>query len=198
MENPQFSKDQQVDTMVIYTNDTIVRIESKSKLGEQVLIKHLVKQKSYLLLNVNDQKFAIQTNADTALTKNTIDQKIKYYWFGSKKISGVKAKKAKISRNDLDTAKIFYYTKTIRPDLLNVYEGVKGLPLHYYLQHTDGIYQYQLVEFSDQAVSRDYSEFLRTTRSRLLMNFSKPSSKNKHQNISLLHCENVVNTSLCI
>jgi hypothetical protein len=155
LDNPQDKDNINVDTMIIYTNDTIVRIETRSKLGEQILIKHLKKQKSYLLLNVSGQKFAIQTNIDTTLVKNTTEQEIKYFIFGCKKIAGLKSKKAIINRNDLDSQRIVYYSKKIRPDLLDVYEGIKGLPVDYYLQHTDGIYHYTLKEQTNQPISRD-------------------------------------------
>ena len=38
-------------TMVVYTNDTLLRIENDTdKLGKQVVIKHLILKKSYLLI----------------------------------------------------------------------------------------------------------------------------------------------------
>ena len=49
--------------MVIFTNDTIVRIENETKqFGKQILIKHTILNKSYLLLNDGLNKFAIQTD----------------------------------------------------------------------------------------------------------------------------------------
>lgn len=49
--------------MVIYTNDTIVRMENQtSSLGSQVTIRHTEKQKAYQLLNTEFGKFAIQAN----------------------------------------------------------------------------------------------------------------------------------------
>ena len=159
--------DKFVDTMIVYTNDTIVRVESRTRLGEQVLIKHLQLKKSYLLLNVNGEKFAIQTQEDTSITKKSVVQNIRYTWLGSKKFSGMKGKKAKIEREDLPEIKTIYYNPKIRTDLLDVYAGIKGLPLEYYLQHTDGIYKYSLNNSSEILPERDLfgipSDYKKTT-----------------------------------
>jgi hypothetical protein len=144
-----------IDTMYVYTNDTVVRIESNTVLGKQVLIRHLEKKKSYLLLNVQGEKYAIQ--AGTEQKPGTLDSlNIEYKRRGKKIISGLKCKKAIVTRQDLGTPRTVFYSKKFRPDLLEVYNQLKGLPTLYYLQHNEGVFKYELINIDYQPVSRDY------------------------------------------
>src|SRR5690606_14480072 len=55
--------------MIIYTNDTITRIENfTSQLGKQVVLLHMEKLKYYLHLDTNKGKFAIRTDETKADT----------------------------------------------------------------------------------------------------------------------------------
>ena len=59
--------------MVIYSNDTIIRKSNfTDQLGIQVVIQHMVKNKSYLLLEAAQGKYAIQTD----LNKTNSDKAI--------------------------------------------------------------------------------------------------------------------------
>ena len=50
--NPVDSTQNTISKSIVYTNDTLVRVESETgQLGPQVLIKHLILQKYYLLIN---------------------------------------------------------------------------------------------------------------------------------------------------
>lgn len=138
-----------ISKSVIYTNDTLVRVESETgQLGPQVLIKHLVLQKYYLLINYSDTKFAIQQHVpkDTIPSKYTFKKK-----FGSKKIAGVKAKRVFVSAPSYDKAIEIWYFPKISPKYLDVLNGIKGLPVDYYLQLEDGMLHYTLenIEFSE-------------------------------------------------
>ena len=139
--------------MVVYTNDTLVRIESETgQLGPQVLIKHLILQKYYLLLEYNDRKFAIQQNvpADTAASKYTFKKK-----FGKKKIGGLKAKRVMVKTASFEKPLEMWYFPSISPKYLDVLKGIKGLPADYYIQMEDGYLHYVLETIEASPVNMD-------------------------------------------
>jgi hypothetical protein len=129
-------------TMVVYSNDTLIRIENETdQLGKQVLIKHLHLNKSYLLLDTPLGKFAIQTDyaGDTLPSKYTFEKKR-----GKKKIAGIKARKLLVSHPDMKTKREFLYTRKYSSVYLNNFKDFPGLPLHYYIINVDGVYEYTL------------------------------------------------------
>lgn len=147
--NPLDSSQNTFSKSIIYTNDTMVRVESETgQLGPQVLIKHLIFQKYYLLINYNDNKFAIQQYVplDTLPSKYTFKKK-----FGTKKIAGLKAKRVLVNTSNFDKPIEMWYFPNISPKYLDVLKGIKGLPVDYCIQMEDGILHYTLekIEFSE-------------------------------------------------
>lgn len=139
--------------MTIYTNDTLVRLETESdKMGKQVTIRHLTLNKYYILLNVNGEKFAIQHQAaaDTAASKYSFDKKC-----GSKRFDGKKAKKVQVMALGFSHPLTMYYFKGISPKYIEAIKGIPGLPAEYFIQTEDGMYRYKLVEFSEEEVDRN-------------------------------------------
>ena len=151
--NPVDSTQNTISKSIVYTNDTLVRVESETgQLGSQVLIKHLILQKYYLLINYNDTKFAIQQNVpkDTIPSKYTFKNK-----FGSKKIDGVKAKRVLVNAASFDKPIEMWYFPKISPKYLDVLKGINGLPVDYYLQLEDGILHYTLEKIEFSEVNKD-------------------------------------------
>jgi hypothetical protein len=141
--------------MIVYTNDTLSRMEiMNDALGMQVSIKHLGLKKSYLLMDFLGKKLAIQTDQTTDSTKYE-PYEIKYKLFGKKKINGLTLKKATIYRADLKEERIVWYFKNIRPDLLDYYPGIKGLPADFYVGTIDGIIHYSLLTVESRQVEKD-------------------------------------------
>lgn len=138
---------------VLYTNDTLVRIESETgQLGPQVLIKHLIFKKYYLLLEYEQQKYALQQHlpADTVATKFSFKKK-----WGSKKISGLKAKRVLVSHPNFKQPIEMWYAPNLCPKYLDVLKGIKGLPLDYYIQMEDGLLHYKLESVEESPVNMD-------------------------------------------
>ena len=144
--------------MIVYTNDTIVRIENfTSQLGKQVTIRHMILNKSYLLLEMPFGKFAIQTdnsNADT-VTKNpdkkyTIDAKCR-----RKKLLGRKANRANVSHKGFETPVEFLYLKGYSTQIINSFEDLPGLPVKYSVVTTDAIFNYELTKMSEYSPNKD-------------------------------------------
>jgi hypothetical protein len=141
--------------MVVYTNDTLSRMEIlNDALGSQVSIKHMDLKKSYLLMDFLGKKLAIQTNQQDDSTQYEPYQ-IKYKFFGKKKVDGMILKKAIVYREDLEEPRTVWYFKNIRPDILDFYSGIKGLPADFYVGTVDGILHYSLLSIDQKLVSKD-------------------------------------------
>jgi hypothetical protein len=141
--------------MFVYTNDTLSRMEiMNDALGQQVSIKHMELKKSYLLMNFLGKKLAIQTSSKDDSTKYE-PYEIKYKFFGRKKISGEVLKKAIVYREDLKENRKVWYFKNIRPDIMDYYPGIKGLPADFYVATVDGIIHYSLISVEKVAVDKD-------------------------------------------
>ncbi len=138
---------------IVYTNDTLVRVESETmQFGGQVLIKHLQLQKYYLLLEYEDQKFAIQQHMppDTAVSKYTFKRK-----FGKKKYAGIKAKRVLVNTAGFERPVEMWYFPSLSPKYLDVLKGIKGLPVDYYLRMEDGYLHYILESIEPSPVNMD-------------------------------------------
>lgn len=137
----------------MYTNDTLVRIESFSEqIGSQVLIKHLVMQKYYILLEMNGEKFAIQQH----VAKDTVPSKFQFSkkW-GRKKVDGLKMKKLEVKSASFPTPMTMWYAPSLSPKYLDVLKGIPGLPTDYYVQTEDGYFHYILEKVEREAVNKD-------------------------------------------
>lgn len=140
-------------TMTIYTNDTIVRIETKTDaLGQQILIQHLQKNKAYLLIETATDKYAIQLpeKGDKEEKKYTY-KKMK----GKKLIAGLVSRKLLVSFPSVIPKMEFYYHKEISAKYVPGFEDFPGLLTNYYVVSKDGIYHHQLKEITIEPISRD-------------------------------------------
>jgi len=140
--------------MVVYTNDTLVRIENKTdQLGLQVIIKHLIYNKSYLLLSTPVNNYAIQTDHNDG-------RELKYpYTFeskrGKRKLLGMKAKRLLVSHENFKKPLEFWYLPQFSPKYINTLENFPGLPVLYYISSVDGTYEYRLVSMEVNAPKHD-------------------------------------------
>ena len=140
--------------MIVYTNDTLIRIENETdQLGKQVVIKHLILNKSYLLLKTPVNNYAIQTDHNDGNV-------IKYpYNFSSKrgkrKILGMKAKKLMVTHENFKEPIEFLLLPQFSPKYINTLENFPGLPVLYYISSVDGIYEYRLISIEKNTPEHD-------------------------------------------
>lgn len=140
--------------MVVYTNDTLLRIENETdQLGKQVIIKHMILNKSYLLLKTPIANYAIQTDHSTEKT-DTFPYIFKKK-LGKKKILGMKANKLAVSNVNFKEDMEFLYLKKFSNKYLNTLENFPGLPVKYYIATIDGIYLYELVSIEKMVPEKD-------------------------------------------
>lgn len=132
--------------MLIYAKDTLLKvINFSSNMGKQELIKHLSKEKSYLLLETTKGKYAIRTNY-SKYQDTTVSYSFKKK-LGSKRIAGMKAKKLSVTFKDIDKKFSFYYFKQIPAMYGSAYTNFPGLVVEYYIPTDEGMFQYTLTEF---------------------------------------------------
>lgn len=142
--------------MLIYTNDTLTRIENyDTQFGTQILIHHLQLNKSYMLLETAHGKFAIQTNhnIDDSLPKPSryVLKKTR----GKEKLFEQKAKKLVVSHPDFDQPIEFIYLKKYSNACLNNFPESPGLLARYSLVFPDGVLDYELIHFKQCLPDRD-------------------------------------------
>lgn len=144
---------QQTSKMVLYTNDTLVRVETENvQLGKQILIKNLPINKYYTLLEFEGKKYAIQhhVKADNISSKYTFNKK-----FGSRKFNGLKIKRIVVGHQQHAFKQTVTYLKNVNPIYLDAIKGIPGLPIEYQIQTEDGIYLYKLVELNQEIPSKN-------------------------------------------
>lgn len=163
--------------MVIYAKDSMVRTESFTQLGKQVFIKHIPKNKAYLLVDMGADKFAIQQNLDELQGREseyTVKKKM-----GKKKIAGKKAKKAIVKDSKIETEDDLYYFKDVSHDYLDAIPNAPGLPVEYTVNIDGSKIKYQLISFEEKTVSIDLfgvpSDFERMTMEEFMEKLVPPS-----------------------
>jgi hypothetical protein len=173
-------------TMVIYTNDTIVRIENETnQLGKQIIIKHTVLNKSILLLSSGDKNYAIQTNlnkkSDSTSLKPSESKYIYKKKFGRKKIVNKKANRMTIQLKGQKKQIEILYFKDYSTKYIDAYNEIPGLPVRYYIQTEDGIVVYTLIQMENKTINRDLfgipSDYKRVTFDQFLDEVIIPSQK---------------------
>ncbi len=142
--------------MIIYTNDTITRKENfTDQLGKQVEIRHMILNKSYILLETSKGNFAIQNNLndipeDTLPSKYTFKKKL-----FRKKVLGRKANRMMVTHPSFKEPIEFLYFKNVSPRCNPIFDEIPGLIVKYSIVTVDGVLDYELVRFNEYQPNRD-------------------------------------------
>lgn len=158
--------------MVIYTNDTLLRIENTTdQLGQQVIIKQMELNKSYLLIKTPVGNYAIQ--ADHNAQEENVQEETKPFPYsfrkklGKRKIAGLKANRLLVKHENFKEEMEFLYLKQTPVKYLNTFENFPGLPVKYYVSSVDGTYVYTLISMEKYVPEKDMfgipSDFKRVT-----------------------------------
>jgi len=141
-------------TMVVYVNDSMLRVENRTPdLGQQVMIKHQILKKSYLLLDTPNGKFALQSSDEVVAADST-----KYTWKkknGRLEICGKKAKKLQVTERKTGVTQTWYYFKKLSSDHLNGFDYFPGLPVVYYVEGEEGLLKYELSSMEEMPLEKD-------------------------------------------
>lgn len=144
--------------MIVYSNDTIVRIENfTSHLGKQVTIRHMHLNKSYILLSTAFGNYAIQ--ADNSKTDTIPSDPEKKYTLKKKcfkrKLLARKAKRMIASHKAFKEPREFLYYKGYSTEIIDAFDDMPGLPVKYSLVTPDAILDYELTKMSEYTPDRD-------------------------------------------
>ncbi len=150
LDNP--SKQDSTNYQVVYAMDSMLRIDSHSPIGGQTYIKHIPKNKAYILMDLPTRKVAIQTKPDTASTDSKYSFENKW---GHDKIAGRKAQRAKVTDHDQDTTFVVNYLAEVPAKYSNALKGIPGLPVKYSI-FSNGVWiEYRLIEIEEKPIDRD-------------------------------------------
>ena len=143
-------------SVVIRTNDTIVRVETETEMfGNQVYLRNIPLNKAYLLLNMGNKGYAIQTD----LNKKPEAEKEAQYTItkvkGKKKIAGYKCQKYHVVDKGQVEGYDCYFAKKLSNKYLEVYHEVPGMALDYYIPTSEGLIHYELMSFKKEVVDRN-------------------------------------------
>ncbi len=150
--------------MIVYTNDTITRVENfTDNLGQQIAIKHMLMEKSYLLLNTDFGQFAIQMDESEAqkseqANDTTVTSADKYVYkkkCGRKRLLGRKMNRVMVSHPDFDEPIEFLYLKGYSTEIVDAYPKINGIPTKYSVITPDAIFDYELIKISEYTPDRD-------------------------------------------
>ncbi|HLU86761.1 MAG TPA: hypothetical protein VKZ44_03330 [Taishania sp.] len=138
--------------MTIYTNDTLLRVETKTEnLGDQILIHHFQKNKGYLLIQTALGKYAIQIPEDTTHTQKYTYKKTR----GKQEILGLKSKKLLVKTKNHDAPLTAFYHKKISAKYIPGFDYFPGLVTSYQVHTNDGIYNHTLIAIERKKVDKD-------------------------------------------
>src|SRR5690554_3766966 len=141
-----------INYQVVYAKDTMLRIDSYTQIGKQTYIKHIPKNKAYILMDLGVKKVAIQTIQDTL--KND-DRYIFKKARGKKKFAGRKANNINVTDNVFDTTMTMNYLEEVPSKYSTAIKGMPGLPVNYSL-NVDGLWTtYKLKEIEEKTLSID-------------------------------------------
>lgn len=136
-------KDSVQAEMIIFARDSLIKIVNfTSDFGKQETLKHLIYEKKYVLIELEEGKFAVQIkdSPNDSIVKSYVFKKSR----GHEKIAGVKGKKmlAKFTlvQNDLTVI----YTPKIAAKYLGAFPDAPGLLLRYYVVNDHGLFKYTL------------------------------------------------------
>ncbi len=136
-------KDSVQSKMIIFARDSLIKIVNfSSDFGKQETIKHLIYQKKYVLIELDNEKLAVQIKDDQ------VDTTKKTYAFrptkGHSKIAGVKGKKLAAKFSLVQNELTVVYTPKISAQYLGSFTDAPGLLLEYFVVNDHGLYKYTL------------------------------------------------------
>lgn len=138
---------------VVYAKDSLVRVENFTKLGKQIYIKHIPRNRAYILMDLGGKKVAVQTIPEPSPNDGK-------YVFNSKrkrkKIAGRKAQRVDVTLPTYDTIIPMYYLPEISPSYTEAIPGIAGLPALYTIFSNDEFVDYKLIYFEEKPIHKDY------------------------------------------
>lgn len=141
------NEDEKESKVIIYAKDSLLKIVNfNSKNGYQECLKHLTKNKSILLMKINENGYAIRLNQQQSQSNDSLYSFQKKCGF-KKNIGGLRSHKISLTHPEIENELLCLYSKKIPSKYCNTYNKLPGLPTVYYLISEDGLYRYQLESY---------------------------------------------------
>ncbi|PKR80273.1 hypothetical protein CW751_10485 [Brumimicrobium salinarum] len=141
-----------INYQIVYAKDSMLRIDNFTPIGKQIYIKHIPKNRAYILMDLGVKKVAIQTIPDTLKDD---DKYIFEHKAGASRFAGLKGKNIKVTDTEQDTTIIMNYSPTISPKYTTALKNIPGLPLKYALFSNGTWIQYKLIEMEEKTIDID-------------------------------------------
>lgn len=138
---------------VIYAKDSMLRIENFTQLGKQVYIKHITKNRAYILMEFEGEKVALKSIPEPPANAGKYEFKKKR---GKETIAGRIARKMEVKIPNVDSLFVMYYFDDISHDYSEAVPGLPGLPVKYTLIVNDELSDFELIQFEQKEISIDY------------------------------------------
>ena len=137
---------------LVYAKDSMLRIENFTAIGKQIYIKHIPKNRAYILMDIHTKKVAIQTFPEDAPNKGKYQfKKAK----GKSELFGQKVKSIKVELPDIDSVFVMKYFTEISPVYSEALPGIPGLPAEFTL-FSGGIFiDYKVISLEQKEISID-------------------------------------------
>lgn len=141
-----------MEYQIIYAKDSLLRIENFTPIGKQVYIKHIPKNRAYILLDFEWGKFAIQSIPEEPINAGKYQFKKKR---GKINICGIEAKQINVTIPNIDSTVTMLYHPKLSADYSEAIPGIPGMPLRYALLVNDIFTTFELVSFEEKMLPRD-------------------------------------------
>ncbi len=152
-ERTEHSQDDSLGYQVIYAKDSMLRIENFTQLGKQVYIKHITKNRAFILMEFEGEKVALKSIPEPPANEGK-------YEFSKRKgkeiIAGRSARKMEVKIPNIDSLFIMYYFGDISHDYSEAIPGLPGLPVKFTLITNGELADFELIYFEKKAIGIDY------------------------------------------
>lgn len=138
---------------IIYAKDSMLRIENFTQLGKQVYIKHITKNRAYILMEFDGKKVALKSIPEPPVNTGKYEFKKKRE---KTAIAGRTARKMQVKIPNVDSLFYMYYFEDISHDYSEAIPGLPGLPVKYTLIANDELSDFELILFEPKEISIDY------------------------------------------
>jgi hypothetical protein len=145
--NELLSSEDEEEKMIIYARDSLLKIVNfNSANGIQECLKHLIHNKSILLLEIDGQGYAVRIESDLNKASDSLYSFKKKCGF-SRNFKGLKSKKILMKHPMLSNDLICLYSSEISAKYASVFSQLPGLPILYYLVSEKGLLNYTLESY---------------------------------------------------
>lgn len=137
---------------IVYAKDSMLRVENFTPIGKQIYIKHIPKNRAYILMDVFTERLAIQSIPEPPPNegKYVFTPKKK-----TKKIAGKKANEINVQIPEIDSVFTMYYYPDIPGKYSEAIPGLNGLPAKYTLYSNGIFFDYEVISIERYTTDRD-------------------------------------------